>query len=68
MKYATIYTNYNRGYGFSSAYTICGACQSLLADKIYAVQKELSKKGIKILKIVKHNGQEEMPSMLIINL
>lgn len=68
MKYATIYTNHDRGHGFSSAYTIDGACQSLLDDKIYAVQKELAVYGIKILKVVRHNGQAELPSRLIIDL
>jgi hypothetical protein len=68
MVAATLYTNYDRGYGFSSSYTLTANCRTLLLDKIYQTKKELAQKKIIVLKIVYHNGQNEIKSQLICNL
>lgn len=65
---ATLYTNHDRGYGFSSSYTLTASCRTLLLDKIHQTKKELAQNKIIVLKIVYHNGQNEIKSQLICEL
>jgi hypothetical protein len=61
-------SNYDRGYGFSSSYTLTANCRTLLLDKIHQTKKELAQNKIIVLKIVYHNGQNEIESKLICKL